>query len=139
MSEHLSPNDEYANWTAPDPSPQSERPGGELHTRPIQGSDGQWQDGYGNRISETEARDIDYATRFWRQQPAGQKQAMQEIIQNQVELGKFSLFVSPSGISEGDEEKLSAYRLLAREMGYEIGSFHFNPNAHTVTAEIKTF
>jgi hypothetical protein len=138
VSEHLTPDEEYADWKAPGISPQQKRPGGELHTRPIQGVDGQWQDGYGETISESEAKDSEYASRFWQNnQSPGLREAMQDNIQSRAESGSFGIFVDSQGITESDKEKLSAYRQLAREMGYEIGPFRFNANSYTATAEIK--
>lgn len=63
---------------------------------------------------------------------------MRESIEKQAkERGLFSLLVDKTGITEEDKRRLSAYRSIAREIGYEIGQFHFNKNTHTVTAEIK--
>ena len=38
---------------------------------------------------------------------------------------------------EEDKQKLSAYRVLARELGFEIGGFQFNERSHNVMATIR--
>lgn len=39
-------------------------------------------------------------------------------------------------MDEKSKQSLSAYRLLAEEMGYEIGSYILNKNAKTIEATI---
>ncbi len=42
--------------------------------------------------------------------------------------GLIGVFVNLDGINEQDREKLSAYRQLARELGYEVGEFRRTPS-----------
>jgi len=126
-----------------EPKPASRRPGGKLQGKPIQGIDGQWYDKFGNKIPpQTERgpknKDEEYSQRFWdRDQPDGLREVMIYNLESAVKRGTFSLFVDPKGITEKDKEKLSAYRLLAKETGFEIGEFVFSKETYTVTATIS--
>jgi len=82
-------------------------------------------------------KDKVYAERFWeRNKVQGLKDAMVENIRHAAERGQFSIFVSPDGISEDDKEKLSAYRQIARELGYEMGAYIFNKDTYGATAPL---
>ncbi len=132
--------EQHANWKAPEAVSPPSLPGGELHTRPMQRLDGTWEDGYGERLSPEEARiavDGEYASAFWKDQPSGMLEIMRGIIEKAGEKGKIVHFTGPHGFEEKDREKLSAYRILAEEMGYESGPFRLDPKTHTATAEIK--
>lgn len=108
--------------------------GGELKGKPIQGPDGQWRDKFGEKISADEA----YASVFWEKQPKGKREVMMGSIRRAAEKGEISELIPPEGIVDSYyKEKLSAYRLLAREMGYEIGKFIFKKQAGTAIAPIK--
>lgn len=94
----------------------------------------------GNSIT----KDQSYSDDFWsKRHPEGYKEAMMETIKIEITRGIFANFVSGTKTSNGFEldeeskEKLSAYRILADEMGYVIGPFKYNENAGTVEAEIK--
>ena len=115
------------------------RPGGELYGRPVQGHDGKWYDKFGQEISEQKARDTEYADRFWKRQPPGMRDSMTDNIHRaaQETPPMIGSFVDPAGMTEEDKEKLSAYRLLAEELGYEVGQYVFNASAYTARAEIK--
>ena len=113
------------------------RPGGELYGRPSQDADGKWRNQYGEELSEEESRDLEYATRFWESQPSGMREAMRENIEIAAQAGSISSFVDPKGISEKDKEKLSAYRVLAKEMGYEVGQYVTNRDSYTAVAPIN--
>jgi len=79
-----------------------------------------------------------YASKFWNQhQTRGLRENMIENIKTAEKGGSFSLFVSPIGITKTDKEKLSAYRVLADEIGYKIGGFKFNKKSYTAQASIK--
>lgn len=78
-----------------------------------------------------------YAQRFWDRQPPGMREVMIENIHSAAEKGSIGSFTDPKGISETDREKLSAYRLLAEELGYEVGSYVRNPKTYTASAPIK--
>lgn len=113
---------------------QQKRPGGELYGKPVQGLDGQWYDKFGSPISEDE----EYARRFWdKGQPKKMRSTMVDILESSIQRGVFSSFVDPSGITEYDKEKLSAYRILAQELGYNMSKFTFNKNSHSATAQIS--
>lgn len=127
--------------------PDSEKPklpGGELKGQPVQGPDGKWYDQFGEQIEHRQSgvkpeadKDIDYAGRFWARQPKGMREAMEEIIRDAAKDGFISDLVGPGGIDEARKEKLSAYRRLAMELGYEIGKFQFKKGPNIVMAEIK--
>lgn len=51
--------------------------------------------------------------------------------------GVFPQLVGPERITEKFKEKLSAYRQLAREIGYEMGPFRFNEDSGMAVAEIR--
>jgi len=66
------------------------------------------------------------------------RQTIREYIEEAVKTtGSISLLVDKT-IDEKDKAKMSAYRALAAEMGYEVGQFSVNKNSGTATAEIKT-
>lgn len=82
-------------------------------------------------------KDEVYAARFWEEKPEELREVMiDNICQAAEKEGFIGSFVDPSGITEKDKEKLSAYRQLARELGYEVGEFKFYPKAHTARAPI---
>jgi hypothetical protein len=105
-------------------------------------------DNQGNKLT----RDESYAREFWQKQPEGMKEAMQENIKSFISEGVFHSFVEPANgksfdesnkdqngkqqLDEKSKQSLSAYRLLAEEMGYEIGSYILKENAKTVEATI---
>lgn len=142
------------------------RPGGELHIRPIV-IDGTVYDPYGapKLVSDADGnlsyvggkplesadtttpteetppdKDEEYARRFWeRGRPEGLREVMTDIVRKAAEQenGSIGSFVSPEGIDEKDREKLSAYRQLARSLGYEVGQYVFSPDGYTAQASIK--
>jgi hypothetical protein len=86
-------------------------------------------------------KDTAYSMRFWSQnRPRGLRDVMRETIDNAAQTGSFSMFAGAvKGTNELDEaskEKLSAHRIIAKEMGYSIGGFKLNENAGTVVAPI---
>lgn len=64
---------------------------------------------------------------------------MTEIVHDAIAsgYGSISCFVSMTGFDEKDLEKLSAYRVLARELGYEVGHYVLNPREGTASAPIS--
>jgi len=138
---------EFPNFNKEEKMPASQerpkKPGGELRGKPVQGPDEQWYNKFGEKISQDEA----YAENYWghfmpsasdkseRMEQA--KMLMREAIESQAKTGLFRSFVDKTGITEKDKCKLSAYRLIAKEIGYEIGQFKFNKDAGTVTASLK--
>ncbi len=88
-------------------------------------------------------RDEAYSQMFWRNQPEGMKEAMTENIETGLKNGFMAIFVTatkqPNGRFELEHEpkkRLSAYRVLARKLGYVIDSYKYNENAGNVTAMI---
>jgi len=85
---------------------------------------------------ERYVRDIIYAARFWaRGQPSGYLKVMKEYIENAKDM--LHIFVSPEGIKEDDKEKLAAYRVLASQMGYEVGEYKFDKQTYIASAPIR--
>ena len=103
------------------------------------------RDQFGEKISDTETQDQIYAAKHWESLQSrgndklveGMRLAMQENIEKAVELGKIGLFVNKDGFDEKDKEKMSAYRQLAKRMGYEIGEWMLRKSDGIATAEIK--
>lgn len=133
-----------------EPKPALKRPGGAYSPKPViiegktydpfhppklvQNPDGTQGFIGGKELTKDEV----YADRFWRKtHPPGLREALIENIQKDAQAGTIGIFVSETGIAEEDREKLSAYRELARELGFEIGQFTFHKNAGTATATIK--
>ena len=113
------------------------RPGGTLKGKPVEGLDGKWYDPFGNEII-FDSKDLEYSNRFWsHSKPLGLKEVMIEDIITGEKSGSIGSFVSSDGILEDDREKLSAYKVLAQQIGYEVGQFSFNDGAYTALAPIR--
>lgn len=82
--------------------------------------------------------EAEYAKKFWdrNKNTNGLREAMSEEITREAKKGEFIKFVSATGITENDKEKLAAYQSLARELGYQIGEFTLDPKSGTATAKI---
>ena len=91
----------------------------------------------GGKPLEREEADRLYSERFWQRQPKGVREAMIENIQKGAESGFIGSYVDPGGITDDDREKLSAYRNLAKELGYEVGEYKFESNSHMARAPIR--
>lgn len=120
---------------------ERKRPGGPLFQKPHQKDDGGWVH-MGEEISEQKAKDISYSMDFWRgkNDPKFERdlrEAMIGSLKTAFENQRLSIFVSPEGITERDKEKISAYRVLAEEVGYKIGKFSFNKDAHVASGPIE--
>jgi hypothetical protein len=131
-------------------------PGGPLRERPleingvfydpfhppklIQTPDGR-QEYRGGRVLD---KDEAYSMLFWQKdQPPGLREAMEQSLDTAIQKGVFSTFVGgterPDGGFEFDQdskEKLSAYRILARERKYQIGPFRYLHGSGTAQATI---
>jgi hypothetical protein len=102
------------------------------------------KDGDREYIGKELDKDTAFSRLFWeKDQPEGLKEAMKETITRQIDGGKFFSSVGSEVNSEGNieldqdsKEKLSAYRVLANEMGYEIGPYDL-VNKTTVEAKIN--
>ncbi len=115
---------------------QQKRPGGPLKGKPVEGLDERWYDPFGKPI-KFEERDLIYAKRFWsHNQPRGLREVMIENVLDSEKHGFLGCFVSSEGIDETNKEKLSAYRVLAQQMGYKLGKFIFNRPSFVAMAHI---
>ncbi len=89
------------------------------------------------------SKDVAYAMRYWEKRTdPNTRKTMEEILTTALSKGAFhiAVYISPNpadGISEKDKEKLSAYRLLADEMGYELGPFVLQRDAGNVRSDIR--
>src|SRR3989344_278502 len=123
------------NQEAPELSPK--RPGGVLEGKPVQGEDGKWHDRFGEKLLEDQSKDSDWTAKFWSHQPRGMEDTMKENLEKALEQGSITVLIG--GGKELDDfakEKMSAYRQLARELGYEVGQFKLHKNSGTATMEI---
>lgn len=98
-----------------------------------------------------ESKDAVYAAQFWDQMSwdkgdvfaTSMKEAMKTSIESAAKTigpdgnGQFSLFVTPEGMAEKDKQKISAYRELAKEMGFQIGPLKRNEKSGTATGTIR--
>ena len=112
------------------------RPGGPLVERPVQGADGNWYH-YGQMIPKKEAVDLDYAASFWKNQPEGMEQTMMSVIETTAQEGTFWQYVDQEKMTDKDKEKISAYRVLAKQMGYSLGGFTHQSGKPTGHAPIE--
>ncbi len=135
---------------------KQERPGGPVRQKPIEiggifydpsvppklykTPDGGQEYRGGKVLDNDEA----YSMMFWAQKrPEGLREAMEQYLDSAIKTGEFSSFAGATKTPEGkveldqdSKEKLSAYRMLAREKGYAIGPFKYNEGATTVQAPI---
>lgn len=115
-------------------------PGSNLKGKPVQGLEGAWHDRHGKRIRFQE-KDLTYSGKFWEKKSGGLKKDLKQAMMTNIEKagkeGELHLFVGQKGIALDDKEKLSAYRVLAQQMGYEISEYKYNKGADTVTAKIR--
>lgn len=132
--------------SAPPQFPKGKRPEGEYYARPYQENDGQWYDGEGNKITQDQA----YTIAWWHHQKSIPKnperaekftetveKTMKETIEKSSKGGTLHVFVDPKGlVTDYDKMHLSAFRELAREMGYEVGQFKFNKTSFVASASI---
>jgi len=104
------------------------RPGGLLVGQPVKGPDGKWHDQFGEEISPDLSKDTEWSAKFWSHQPKGMREVMIENIEAAEGGGRLSIMISSEGgdLPDIDKERLSAYRQLVRELGYEVGEFEIN-------------
>ena len=120
--------------------PKPKRPGGALRGKPVQGLKGEWYNAYGERIQYS--TDMAYSKAFWKNfkhktVARARYKIMRETIENDTKKhGQIAILVGPQ-ITEEAKMQMSAYRALAKNMGYEIGKFTLHKKAHTATAPIK--
>lgn len=135
---------------------EKKRPGKELTIKPIE-IDGIFYDPYnppklfedsdgkknykgGKEIDRDEA----YSMMFWsKERPDDLKDAMKDILNDSLKTGTVSIFAGAEESENGFEleqeskEKLSAYRILAKELGYIIGPYKYNEKSGNVQATIS--
>lgn len=92
--------------------------------------------------------DLRYSGAFWerlrdahwtREQIERKKAQMSEVIEQAAESGSFQTIVQMGllQISDRDREKLSAYRVMAHDLGYEIGGWKYTARSGSVKAPIR--
>ena len=132
---------------SPERLPQ--RPGGVSRSveRPSEQQDGSWANAAGEKFTKDQAYAWEFWDSFWAQgkdiEP--HKEAMRESITKAAETidpstGEGELGILSGGGAEIDsysKQKISAYRELAREMGYEVGQLKLNQRSGTITGTIK--
>ncbi|MFA6047700.1 MAG: hypothetical protein WCV59_01160 [Parcubacteria group bacterium] len=82
-------------------------------------------------------KDLEYTRKFQENMIAGQREVMEKHIVESAQAGSISIFTSREVFDEEDKQKMSAFRTLAKKMGYEIGQFTINKGHDTATASIK--
>lgn len=91
-----------------------------------------------SRHENSVGKDAEYARQFWeRGQPEGMREAMIRNIVDAATTGTKGIFAGSAGFDERDKQKMSAYRELAREMGYEIGPFQLDRPTGVASAAIR--
>jgi hypothetical protein len=103
-------------------------------------SDGKKNYKGGKEISRDEA----YSMMFWsKEKPDSLKDTMKDILNGSFKTGVISIFAGAEKHENGFEleqeskEKLSAYRILAEELGYIIGPYKYNEKSGNVQATIN--
>jgi hypothetical protein len=85
-------------------------------------------------------KDKEYSDRFWErnQKIPGIKDSMIESLKNAIARGdpQFQVFVTNTGLTQEDKEKLSTYRAIAREIGVNLGPFRLNKKSGTAAADV---
>ena len=67
--------------------------------------------------------DKQFADEFFLNSPSGMKQVMIKIIEKSVLTGRIAMAANMGKFTDKDKRKLSAYRVLAADMGYTIGKW----------------
>ena len=102
------------------------RPGGPLSARPYS-VEGQWYDGYGKHLVTDDLRDAAFAEQFWRSAPPNLRAQMVENIHDAADKHGFIGVFTEAQFGEEMEDRrkyqMSAYRQLARELGYEYAQW----------------
>lgn len=89
--------------------------------------------------------DVELSNKFWaNNQPRGMRETMEEIIKtNESKTGELALAVTisaePDGspkLSDKDQQRFAAYRILARDNGYIIGEPKLNEHSQSIQAPI---
>ncbi len=121
------------------------RPGGPLAGKPVEDYNGVWRNHFGEKI-EFDPKDVDYSKRFWLRKSIFLKnenrlQELKEIMMESIASSSkndfLGVFASSNGPSEEQKEQASAYRVLARQMGFKIGKYTLNEDSYIMIAPIK--
>lgn len=85
------------------------------------------------------AKDKDDAAKFWSNHDAAMRESMVKVLEEAMKTDPPLIYVhiDAEGFSEQNRQKLAAYRVLAEEMGWEIGAFDINSIAHTVSGPMR--
>jgi hypothetical protein len=86
------------------------------------------------------AQDIENSKKFWVEHDANMRLSMLKVIDEATKKEPPLIYVHiEGGLSDNNLEKLSAYRVLAEEQGWEIGALDINGISHTVSAPMRRF
>lgn len=80
--------------------------------------------------------EAEYAEKFLSGHPEA-SEAMKQEIEAAGLMGNISFPIGRGGITEEDKARFSAYRQIAKSMGYEIGGVSFHEVNYTATAPIR--
>lgn len=78
--------------------------------------------------------DQQYAQRWLSSRAPGTVQAIKQNIEQAAATGEISLFVDINGITDEDKGRLSAYRVIANQIGFEIGQWRYDRSKGTGSA-----
>ena len=80
--------------------------------------------------------DKHYADKYFATAPKGMLDTMQSIIRKSIDKGTIRIFASMDGYTDSDKAKLSAYRVVAANMGITIGQWVLNRETGVARAAI---
>ena len=80
--------------------------------------------------------DKQHADNYFATAPKGMLDTMQAIIRMSVTKGSIGMFADMSGYTDSDKDKLSAYRVVASDMGITIGQWILNRETGIARAAI---
>ena len=80
--------------------------------------------------------DKQHADNYFATAPKGMLDTMQGIIRKSVAKGTIGMFADMSGYTDSDKNKLSAYRVVASDMGITIGQWVLNRETGIARATI---
>ena len=84
----------------------------------------------------TMTSDKRHADNYFATAPKGMLTTMQSIIRKSVVQGWFGMFADMGGYTDKDKNKMSAYRVVAADMGITIGPFILNRETGVARATI---
>ena len=80
--------------------------------------------------------DKQHADNYFATAPKGMLDTMQGIIRKHIDKGTIGIFASMDGYTDSDKNKLSAYRVVASDMGITIGQWVLNRKTGVARATI---